>query len=624
MSVISNSELILQSKDRCKNQTSGFVNRNVDLSNADKNLYKAIQPCIQELKKQKFLNGFYLTITNSDLQIIYVSGDDSLFEKQSSHLIKSGLSFAEIDAGTNAPALALLENKIVKVSGKEHTLVLLENVDCSSAPIHDIENNIVGTVSLWQNLNNNSNTAFALVSMLATTLESKLETHLTQIQFFNSQQYAFAMMNNLSFGVISVNFNDKIFWVNDTACNTLNIRRTHLINSEFLKILPNWSKIKTNIQNGSKYEDEENTFSVNNLNDKFLINAYPINSDEESAIGYIITFRPLKRIINIINKLTGNSTSYHFADIISKNRKFINVINYAKSIANTPTSVLLTGESGTGKEVFAQAIHNASNRHDGPFVAINCGAISSSLMESELFGYEDAAFTGAKKGGRPGKFEMANGGTLFLDEIGDMPLEMQVKLLRTIQENEVVRVGGEKSISINVRIIAATNKNLENEIENKQFRLDLFYRINVISINIPPLRERMEDVNSLIDHFVNIKTEKLNRNNPILSDDFYEIVNGYSWPGNIRELENFIEKTVALEGRIDFNPNYFENEKENVKPNFEFSDNCFVPNTLAEIEMKAIENTLLAFDGNISKTAKCLKIGRNTLYKKIKNNNSVS
>lgn len=624
MSVINFFKIILQSKERCKNQTSGFVNRNLALSNADKNLYKAVQPCIQELKKQKFLSEYYLIITNSDLQIIYVSGDNSLFEKQCTHLIKAGLSLAEDDAGTNAPALALLENTIVKVSGNEHTLVLLSNVECSSAPIHDIENNTVGTVSLWQNLNENSNAVFPLVSMLASTLESKLETHQTQIQFFNSQQYAFAMMNNLSFGVISVNFNDKIFWVNDTACNTLNIRRTHLINSEFLKILPNWLKIKTNIQQGAKYEDEENTFSVNNLNDKFLINAYPINSVEEGAIGYIITFRPLKRIINIINKLTGNSTSYHFTDIISKNQKFINVIDYAKSIANTPTSVLLTGESGTGKEVFAQAIHNASDRQDGPFVAINCGAISSSLIESELFGYEDGAFTGAKKGGRPGKFEMANGGTLFLDEIGDMPLEMQVKLLRTIQENEVVRVGGEKSISINVRIIAATNKNLENEIENKQFRLDLFYRINVISINIPPLRERMDDINSLIDHFLKLKTEKLNKKNPQLSGDFYAIVNGYSWPGNIRELENFIEKTVALEGRIDFNPNYFENEKELEKPAFILSENSFVPYSLVEIEREAIENTIIAFDGNISKAAKCLKIGRNTLYKKIKNNNSVS
>lgn len=619
MNNISILDSILRSKSRCNGQRVGLLVQSIASSNNDINLYKVVKLALKELQKQALLNNFYLILTNSKAKILLTSGDNSLFPLQCKPVILPGLSLCENDAGTNAPALSIIDDQVVKVEKDEHSLLFFHGLTCCAAPIHDENSQIVGSISLWYRAENTTNDISILAAFLASTLESKWEAHKTQVQFFNSQQYAFTMMNNLSLSVISINHLDKIFWVNDVACNILNIRRTQLINSDFPKILPNWSQIKEELNKGEKYEDEENSFAVNQLRDKFLVNAYPIKSTDEGIIGFIITFRPMKRLINIINKLTGNSTHYHFDDMMSQDKKFLAQIDYAKSIANTPSSVLLTGETGTGKEVFAQAIHNASDRHAGSFVAINCGAISSSLIESELFGYEDGAFTGAKKGGRPGKFEMANGGTLFLDEIGDMPFEMQVKLLRTIQENEVVRVGGERSIPINVRIIAATNKNLEKEIEDKRFRIDLFYRINVITINIPPLRERMGDINLLIAHFLTIKAEKLNKKSPWLSDHFFQLVNSYSWPGNIRELENFIEKTVALDGKIDFIPNNFETIQGLSKSVPSTPLPKFIPLSLSEIERHGIENTLSAFQGNISQTAKCLDIGRNTLYSKMKN-----
>lgn len=619
-------KIIEQSNIRCQTRPAGLILKNSVLTGMDKLLYKIAHPCLQKLRKEIELKNYFLIITSLKQENILQLGNRSLFSKRYASAITTGISFKEEDAGCNAIALSMQEDTSITIQSTEHTLLLLQNLSCSASPIHDEKNAIIGSISVWQAAEESTDHLNITSQTMASLIESNLVAYQTQMQFFNSQQYAFTMMNHLSHGVISVNQKDQIYWVNDSACNSLNIRRTHLLGSDIKHVLPQWAAIKPALIKGKHYEDEEISFQTKGSSEKYLINAYPIQTDEEGIIGFLISFRPFKRIIKIINKLISSPVRYHFDDIKSHNPKMLKLIDYAKSIADTPSSILITGESGTGKEVFAQAIHNASRRSDQAFVAVNCGAISESLIESELFGYEDGAFTGAKKGGRPGKFELANGGTLFLDEIGDMPYEMQVKLLRTIQENEVVRLGGEKPIPIDVRIITATNKQLEKEIENHKFRLDLFYRINVISLNMPPLRERIEDIRPLIQHFIEAKAQKLNRKPPILSEHVLELVQNYSWPGNIRELENFIEKTVALDGKIDFKPNFISKTERSFDA-FDFPEDPksiqkntpkFIPKLLTEIEKEAIINTLKAFDGNISKTAKCLNIGRNTLYKKIK------
>lgn len=619
-------KIIEQSNERCKAHPVGLILKNTVLSVLDKQLYKIANPCLQKLREEVDLKNSFFIVTGLKHENILQLGNSSLFPKRFASAISTGISFKEEDAGCNAIALCIQENRSITTHANEHTLLLFKKLSCSASPIHDEKNAIIGSVSIWQAADKNTDHLNMTSQMLASLIESNFVAYQTQMQFFNSQQYAFSMMNHLSHGVISVNQNDQIYWVNNFACDSLNIRRKPLLGSDIKHIFPQWEAIKPALIKGQSYEDEENSFQTKGSSEKHLINAYPIQTEGEGIIGFLISFRPFKRFIKIINKLISSPVHYHFDDIKSQNLKMLKLIDYAKSIADTPSSILITGESGTGKEVFAQAIHNASSRSGQAFVAVNCGAISESLIESELFGYEEGAFTGAKKGGRPGKFELANGGTLFLDEIGDMPYEMQVKLLRTIQENEVLRIGGEKPIPIDVRIITATNQQLEKEIEDHKFRLDLFYRINVISIHIPALRDRMEDIQPLIQHFIEAKAEKLNRKPPLLSNYFYELVHNYDWPGNIRELENFIEKTVALDGKIDFKPNFISKkelstnalgfpEQSGLSPD---TSPVFVPKLLTEIEKEAIINTLKAFDGNISKTAKCLNIGRNTLYKKIK------
>ena len=294
-----------------------------------------------------------------------------------------------------------------------------------------------------------------------------------------------------------------------------------------------------------------------------------------------------------------------------------NVITNCKIVANSPSTILIEGESGTGKEVLAQSIHNYSMRKNNKFIAINCGAIPSNLVESELFGYEDGTFTGGKKGGKIGKFEMANGGTLFLDEIGEMPLEHQVNLLRVIQEGKITRLGGTEEINVDVRIIAATNKNLKKEIELGKFREDLYYRLCVIPINLPTLRERNGDIKELINYFLRMKSFKLNKSVPEVSEKLYNDLIKYSWPGNIRELENIIENIVNLDGDMSFSldVNCDNKYKSEIKEVEEINSDEI---TLEFIEKNHIIKVLRKYKSNIYKSANALGVSRNTLYNKIK------
>ncbi len=329
-------------------------------------------------------------------------------------------------------------------------------------------------------------------------------------------------------------------------------------------------------------------------------------------------------MLDLVNKYSGMRAVYNFEDIIGESKEIKKVINYAKSISSSPSTVLIEGESGTGKELLAQSIHNYGDRRENSFIALNCGAIPKSLIESELFGYEDGAFTGARRGGHAGKFELANGGTLFLDEIGEMPLDMQVSLLRVLQEGYVTRVGGDKIIPVDVRIIAATNKDLKKEVEKGTFRQDLYYRLSVIPIKLPPIRERKGDLPILIKYFFRIKSIKLNKPMPHIKEDIYHNMLQYNWQGNIRELENFIENIVNLRGDSSF---MLEEDFKNIEDKHNFHENnigLLYSNkirTLEEIEKEAIINTVNEYNRNMSQSAKALGITRATLYSKLKKYN---
>ncbi|HGS9062523.1 TPA: sigma-54 interaction domain-containing protein [Clostridioides difficile] len=281
----------------------------------------------------------------------------------------------------------------------------------------------------------------------------------------------------------------------------------------------------------SKAHDEVIKFNNKYLNvNKYNIESFGRVTGCYFCIQEITYIRKLEQNLSKKLREKGQVARYTFDDIKTVSMKMERTKKLGMKIAESDYTILITGESGTGKELMAQSIHNASPRHSQPFIAINCAAMPENLLESELFGYEEGAFTGALKGGKKGLFEQANNGTIFLDEIGDMPIYLQSKLLRVLQENQVMRVGGENVIDIDVRVIAATNKNLLEMIKGDRFRADLYYRINVLPINIPPLRERKEDIEVMLKHFMKRKRA--------ISQGVQDIINAYEWPGNIRELKN--------------------------------------------------------------------------------------
>ena len=335
-----------------------------------------------------------------------------------------------------------------------------------------------------------------------------------------------------------------------THCNymaevLLKTDKKDLIGSHISQYMKNSSAIDV-IKTGEGFTEKEEIFKNGNKSYHFIVTAKPIEVENRDFCGVVVSFRDIAEAQRLIYNMSQRNVKCTFEDIIGNSEMMVKVKEQAKTIARGNSTVLITGESGTGKEMFARALHYSSHRRKGPFVSVNCGAIPESLLESELFGYEKGAFTGASDKGKMGKFELANGGTIFLDEIGDMPLHLQVKLLHVFHDLQFQRVGGNKMIKVDVRVISATNKDLEEMIEENEFREDLYYRIGVIPIKTPPLRKRKEDIPLLMDYFLNKYNDFMNKEITGFTDEARDIYMDYSWPGNVRELENAVEYGVNM------------------------------------------------------------------------------
>lgn len=347
---------------------------------------------------------------------------------------------------------------------------------------------------------------------------------------------------------------------------------------------------------------------INNGDYTLLYNRIRLVNDDV-IVGAMATLKDIRQVqaedqrIRLKQYADGLYAKYNFSDLIGSNTEFVNSKKMAESFAKTDSTILITSESGTGKELFAQAIHNASPRAKGPFVAINCASLAESILESELFGYVEGAFTGTRKSGKPGVFEMAKGGTLFLDEIGELPVNLQSKLLRVLQERTVMRLGDDKIIPVDVRIIAATNRNLVENVKGGTFRKDLFFRLNVLRLTLPPLNKRGDDLLQLASFF--LKKHGVESKAP-LSEDVMHLLQNYSWPGNIRELENLMERVAVLGQSNDLFNIVCEHICE-----FDSLDDSHKENLTADSVVKA----LTATKGSKTKAAKLLGVHRSTLWR---------
>lgn len=351
--------------------------------------------------------------------------------------------------------------------------------------------------------------------------------------------------------------------------------------------------------------------------------AFPLYNHRREVVGGALVFRDINELKKLEWQVQHRGFKYPAFDRIKgTSPEFSEAINVAQRVSGSQSTVLLLGESGTGKGMFAKAIHDSSPRANGPFIIVNIAAIPSSLLESELFGYEDGAFTGAKEGGAKGKLRLANGGTIFLDEIGEMDFHLQAKILHVLQEDYFYPVGSSKPVKIDVRFIAATNRNLEEEVKNGGFRKDLYYRLNVVSITLPPLRRRKADIRELVDRIFPQIKKKVGRSDVTISAEIYEDLLRYDWPGNIRELENVLEWTVNIAtGSVITRADLPDFLKNTLGGDTSASDDCeagTIKESVMAAERDAIMKALETTRYNRSAAMKILRLGRTAFYEKIK------
>jgi transcriptional regulator with PAS, ATPase and Fis domain len=426
-------------------------------------------------------------------------------------------------------------------------------------------------------------------------------------------------------GVIFLEDKQKIAYVNSAAEDLLKKNEQQLVGRKITELIkPEDAQVMSCVGRtpvlGKLFKHE---------NESIIANIVPIYVGNQNT-GTIITFFEASRLqsveYDLRRKLASKGVRARFTlnDIIGKSRPLMLAKQKAEIFADNNSTVVITGESGVGKELFAQSIHNLSSRRNKSFVPLNCSALPKELIESELFGYEEGAFTGAKKGGKEGLFELAHGGTVFLDEIGTMPLELQSKMLRVLQEKEVTRLGGTKLIPVDVRIIVATNSNLNEDVREGKFREDLFYRLNVLPLHIPSLRERYEDIPLLFEYFVQMYNKKHWRSIQISSLKNKALLQDYYWPGNVRELMNFCERFVILSAQHknvdDFLKESLEENtiKLNTKEEPVFPRDGSWKETWHGLEKTVLKQMISEQGMNKAELAKSLGISRTTLWKKLR------
>lgn len=433
------------------------------------------------------------------------------------------------------------------------------------------------------------------------------------------------IISNMSDGVIIISRQGEIEFINQTLKVMLGKTRADIKEQlSFEMLVADNKNLERMLTKKQAFRDEEVSLAMEGRDMQFLATGTPIEGPDGRVNKIILVLKPLAEVHRLVNRYSSFQARFHFDDILTCSEIMEDTIELAKAASRNKSTILIQGESGTGKEMFAQSIHNQSKFADGPFIAVNCGAIPRELVGSELFGYVEGAFTGARKGGSPGKFELAQGGTLFLDEIGDMPLEQQAALLRVLQEKQVSRLGSSKAIPVNVRVICATNRDLYNEVQKGTIRKDLYFRLNVISLRIPPLRERPEDIDLLLKHFLIQGDPEWLEHTPTIDPAVWKLLKNYPWPGNVRELQNFAERIqfAVSDYSIKLEDLPYEiqtlHEKETVRPIMSMPANLNIKQQLAEVEAQQIKALLLQFNGNVSRVAEALGVSRRTVDRRIK------
>jgi transcriptional regulator of acetoin/glycerol metabolism len=551
-----------------------------------------------------------IQIIDSEGILLKSYGASSVLKKAKDINNVPGLRCEEQWFGTNATGLALKYQKPSLVVGAEHFCSILHDWTCYAFPIFNRKaNQIMGVLDITGPEKVFSPHTFGLVQAGVEAIEKviieeelKKESYLLDYYIQQISRSDMPIMAINKYGVI-IRCSEKAAALLDTTpivwmgCHVSALNISSLADYMALQ----------------EPEVEVYTLLKNEINVRLVLQKAWHNHE---FLGWIVRLYPCQ----LRKNSTSATGSFFSRPLIGSSPVFLKAVESANKVASSQANVLIIGETGTGKEMFARSIHLASERSDGPFIAVNCGAIPKELIGSELFGYEEGAFSGAKKGGAKGKFELAKGGTLFLDEIGELPLEQQVYLLRVLQERVVQRIGGTKEIPVDVRIIAATNVDIVNAVANKSFREDLYFRLNVIRIDLPSLRERGKtDIISLAKHFVSLYNRREGKN-CVLSEQLLQVLCEYNWPGNVRELENLMHRLVVLSSNDILSLEHVPMEiREKRQPAFLSSVTDPLPkNGVKDILREEILKAIQRNNGNFAKSARELGISRSTLYRRVR------
>lgn len=582
--------------------------------------------------------GFILVITDASSVVLELFGDDEILDMARGNNYVPGCSRDEAVVGTNAICLALSEGKPVQLTGAEHWNVRHHRWTCASAPIFGPNKELMGTVTLSGETLNAHRHTLGMVISAAEAIQKRLSEREATAYRSRLDVVLGNILNSIADGFITINGSGIVTNVNLAAAKLLGIRSDHGVGKSVLKLFPSNPELIGLLEAGKDTAAIEVT--TDSARGHFVITPY-VMQVEGSAQGAFLALRERKEFLDEVREISGFEAVVHFEDIIGNSAALQQQIAMARLAARQNSRVLITGETGTGKELFAQAIHNASPRRKGPFVALNCAAIPRELLESELFGYKGGAFTGARKSGQVGKLELADGGTIFLDEINQLPLDLQAKLLRVLQDSMILRLGDVKPIRVDVRVIAATNEDLYEKGLNGTFRLDLYFRLGVVEVALPPLRDRIEDIPLLAEYIVNRLIGKLGKPQLTLSLSAMELLCGYAWQGNVRELENVLEMAAIICEGDTVEPCHLSHRMRLAGQRLDAAADQQTPlsgvtrataigdrpgviapphhvQPLRDVELELIRTAMTQCEGNITLVSRQLSVSRSTIYRRMK------
>ncbi len=559
-----------------------------------------------------------IVLIDSNGYILKTCGDLFALRQADKLFFGPGANWSERSVGTNAIGTSLELSGPVQVTGAEHYCETHQRWTCAAAPIQDHTGKVVGFIDISGPRENANPHQLGMIVAAARAIEERICLDYAKNNLFETNKYLEAVLNSVSEGVIATNADGVITGMNKVAATMLLRNTSEVIGKRLAAFVLVDERLNGFFQTArSIYSNESLILNTPQGMRDCIASANRVIPESGVDCGVVLTLKKADIPVRHADSPRKTFAGSTFGDIIGNSTAIARTIQQAKQVACSPSSILILGESGVGKEILAQAIHNASDHRRGPFVSINCGAIPKELIQSELFGYSGGAFTGARRKGCMGKFQLADRGTLFLDEISEMPFEMQINLLRVLEERTVTPVGGTKAIPIDVRIIAATNKNLREEVSRTRFREDLYYRLNVISITVPPLRVRKDDIPLLAEYHLKRISSKVGKTIQHIDQTVLAVFESHDWPGNVRELINAIEYAANfVRGNtlhVEHLPRSFQDKRIDPTP---VRDSRIME--LSAVEKEAIQEALRHFHGNISRAAKALGIGRNTLYEKIR------